>query len=70
MITREKFMTALGFEPEQDDLERCNCEKAGQIGHSQCGWDESRNKPRFIPDERKAQVYTDIVIFGFPLGRK
>jgi len=47
-ITREKFIAATGFEPEQDDLERCNCPDAGKIGHYLCGWDDETDRPRFI----------------------
>lgn len=38
MIWTEKdFLDNTGYEPEQDDLDRANCEKAGQLGHSNCG---------------------------------
>lgn len=57
MITREMFVNALGFEPEQDDLDRCNCKMAGELGHFFCGWDGNRNKPNFIPDE-PAKIYS------------
>jgi len=46
-ITRENFIEATGREPEQDDLERCNCDKAGEVGHMFCGWDYTLNKPVF-----------------------
>jgi len=46
MITREQFLAATGREPEQDDLERANCDKAGAIGHSCCGWNKLLNKPQ------------------------
>ncbi len=48
MITREKFVERVGREPDQDDLERCNCPEAGQIGHYVCGWDDEEDLPRFI----------------------
>jgi len=48
MITREQFIKAVGCEPEQDDLDRCNCPLAGQPEHSLCGWDDELNLPRFI----------------------
>jgi len=47
MITKEKFQEATGRLPEHDDLERANCEKAGQIGHFACGWCVICDKPRF-----------------------
>lgn len=48
-VTRSQFKAATSFSPEQDDLERCNCDKAGQLGHFMCGWDEKRNLPNFWP---------------------
>lgn len=48
-ITRARFRKATGFPPEQDDLERCNCDKVGQIGHFLCGWDFETERPRFWP---------------------
>jgi hypothetical protein len=48
MITAEQYEAAVGHPPEQDDLERSNCDKAGQIGHECCGWDHERNLPEFI----------------------
>jgi hypothetical protein len=47
-ITAEQFEAATGHAPKDDDLERCNCDKAGQIAHTQCGWDHARNLPEFI----------------------
>lgn len=47
-ITAEQYEAATGHAPEHDDLERSNCDKAGQIGHTQCGWDDDRNLPEFI----------------------
>lgn len=47
-ITAEQFEAAVGHAPDQDDLERCNCPKAGEIGHIHCGWDHKRNLPEFI----------------------
>ena len=55
-ITAELFKQYVGREPEEDDLERCNCEKAGQtMGHSMCGWNSKVNLPVYMvgrdPDE-------------------
>ena len=52
-ITEEKFKECVGDLPINDDLERCNCKEAGQVGHYLCGWDEKRNMPVFIPGESK-----------------
>lgn len=47
-ITAELFELATGTVPAQDDLQRCNCPEAGKIGHEQCGWCLTCNKPRFM----------------------
>lgn len=47
-ITAEKFKAVVGEEPQQDDLPRCNCDFAGQDGHTTCGWCEACDKPRFM----------------------
>ena len=52
-ITRERFVQATGFEPENDDLERCNCPKAGQAGHHHCGWNTTENLPCFMAGPNK-----------------
>ena len=46
-ITAEMFKAAMGYEPVDDDLERCNCPKAGEEGHWHCGWNWDHNKPQF-----------------------
>jgi len=46
-ITREKFLAATGREPENDDLERCNCPHAGEPGHWFCGWNDAHGRPQF-----------------------
>ena len=46
-ITRKKFKEATGHDPQQDDLERCNCKKAGQDGHTMCGWNKEGGVPVF-----------------------
>jgi hypothetical protein len=54
-ITAELFKQYVGREPEDDDLERCNCEKAGQPTHTMCGWNSKANLPVYMvgrdPDE-------------------
>lgn len=37
MITGQQFKKMVGREPENDDLDRCNCNKAGKPGHVGCG---------------------------------
>lgn len=57
-ITAEKFKEATGHEDTghedtEDDLERCNCPKAGELGHNSCGWNYSKNLPVFMVGEEK-----------------
>lgn len=47
-ISAEKYEHATGHPPERDDLERCNCDKAGQPGHTQCGWNNHADLPVFM----------------------
>ena len=47
-ITEEYFEKCVGSKPIQDDLERCNCPKAGQPMHLSCGWNKKLNKPVFM----------------------
>jgi hypothetical protein len=47
-VTRERFIAGVGHEPQNDDLERCNCPAAGTPGHQNCGWCGSCEKPRFM----------------------
>lgn len=46
-ITAAYFKECTGQEPEYDDLERCNCQKAGEYGHQYCGWNHDRKQPVF-----------------------
>lgn len=47
MMSRETFIAMTGREPQQDDLNRVNCEQEGEIGHGSCGWCHIHNAPRF-----------------------
>ena len=52
-ITAELFKQYVGREPEDDDLERCNCEKAGQAGHMMCGWNCTERLPAYMAGQGK-----------------
>jgi hypothetical protein len=52
-ITAERFEEATGQKPEYDDLERCNCVKAGQFGHTMCGWNNKANLPVFMAGQEE-----------------
>ena len=47
MITAKKFIERVGRTPEDDDLERSNCYRAGNIMHCACGWCTVCDLPRF-----------------------
>jgi hypothetical protein len=53
VITAEMFFAATGEHPRNDDLERCNCKKAGQILHFHCGWNSEKNLPVFMCELNK-----------------
>ncbi len=47
-ITEQKFKEATGFDAENDDIERCNCNQAGTFAHEYCGWCSVCDKPIMI----------------------
>lgn len=62
-ITAEQYEAATGHPPEHDDLERSNCDKAGQVGHFACGWDHDRNLPEFIAVAHRLKERLDMAEF-------
>jgi hypothetical protein len=54
-ITAKYFEERVGRPPKDDDLERCNCRKAGQLGHHFCGWDMLAELPRFMAGTSKEE---------------
>ena len=46
-MNAEEFKQKTGCAPEDDDLERVNCPKAGQTGHLNCGWCDKHDHPVF-----------------------
>lgn len=53
-ISAEYFERRTGRPPENDDLERVNCPKAGTLGHFGCGWNEAADLPRFMTGDTRA----------------
>jgi len=47
-ITKKIFKEKTGHNPVDDDLERCNCNLVGAVGHSYCGWCDKHDLPRFV----------------------
>lgn len=43
----KEFEERTGRPPENDDLERVNCAKAGEPGHHFCGWCGDHNRPMY-----------------------
>jgi hypothetical protein len=43
----EEFQEAFGRPPEQDDLERLNCQHIGEPGHTFCGYCQKCGVPRW-----------------------
>ena len=52
-ITAELFKQYVGREPEDDDLERCNCDKTGQLGHFMCGWNHKEKLPVYMAGQEE-----------------
>lgn len=46
-MTEEEFWVKTGRKPVDDDLDRVNCEKVGEVGHFFCGWCWTCDRPRF-----------------------
>ena len=57
MITEEHFIRATGEVPVSDDLERANCNLAGEPMHESCGWNHIIDFPNFYyhPNARKSE---------------
>lgn len=59
-MDEKEFEKLVGRKPERDDLERVNCDKVGQPGHSTCGFCTVCNKPKYecmgIHDDYKKTV--------------
>jgi len=60
-MTAEEFKEMTGADPDQDDLERVNCDRVGEYGHRSCGVCPEHNLPRFMcrcpaPKKEKEKV--------------
>ena len=58
-MTHDEFAQLVGSVPENDDLERVNCEVVGTAGHEQCGICRKCGYPRFIPKFDKGELVCD-----------
>lgn len=57
VITASEFELHVGYPPEDDDLERVNCDTPGIKGHTQCGWNWKRNLPVFMVGPEKGEEH-------------
>ena len=59
MIDAAAFKAATGHEPQDDDLDRCNCSEAGKLGHYSCGWNSAEDMPVFMvgPDTERGRRF-------------
>lgn len=46
-ISEAMFIACTGRKPVEDDMERVNCPKQGEVGHWSCGWNWSKSLPVF-----------------------
>lgn len=46
-MSYDEFIQVMRFAPQQDDLERTNCEHAGRLFHAYCGVCAECKRPRF-----------------------
>ena len=46
-LTEAEFEKHTGRKPENDDMERVNCQVCGTPGHNFCGWNHRVNKPYY-----------------------
>jgi len=51
------FEVLMGRPPKDDDLERANCEKGGEVGHFFCGICPVHGVPRFACACLPSQLY-------------
>jgi hypothetical protein len=66
-IDAETYTAATGRPPQDDDLDRANCPKTGDLGHLACGWDTTRNIPRAVAMTTNVRDARTAVIDGTTL---
>src|SRR5688572_18281159 len=68
-MTAEQYEQKTGRAPDQDDLQRANCDRVGKVGHENCGWCEECDGPRFecvhpivdIKRRKQQELIADII---------
>lgn len=56
-MTAAEFKARFGFEPQNDDVERTTCTRAGQFGHVFCGICPGCGMPRFACGTHSSGLY-------------
>lgn len=51
-MTVHEFEQHTGRKPQQDDMERVNCQTVGQPSHQCCGWNHRSKRP-FYEDSKE-----------------
>jgi len=70
VVTTESFILATGEYPENDDLERSNCLKAGTMGHECCGWHPELDQPVFYGSTKVPKGRVRLAYSKDPTGPK
>ncbi|ADQ52819.1 hypothetical protein CL89_gp100 [Aeromonas phage PX29] len=52
------FKKFTGRKPIQDDLERVNCQQAGKMGHTHCGWNHRAHRPMY--EDSHENLFVDL----------
>lgn len=66
-IDADTYTAATGRPPQDDDLDRANCDRAGDLGHLACGWDTTRNIPGYAAATTSVRHARTAVIDGTTL---
>lgn len=66
-VDADTYTAATGRPPQDDDLDRANCPKAGDLGHLACGWDATRNVPKTVAMTTNVRDARTAVIDGTTL---
>lgn len=66
-VDADTYTAATGRPPQDDDLDRANCDRAGDFGHITCGWDTTRNIPGYAAATTSVRHARTAVIDGTTL---
>ena len=69
-MTKKEYTARFGRAPERDDLERANCEHAGEFSHWFCGVCQQCGKPRAMCGHFYIKDPSPTEITGYGLNEK